>query len=272
MPYYGEGYIRLYRKIGEWRWYDDKPTLILFLHLLITVNWKDEAWHDIMIRRGQRLCSLPILAKETGLSIKSVRTALSHLKETGEVADQSTSKYRIVTVNNFDKYQDGAGKGQARGRQNGIQNGRQTADETAGNNITDFSIVGPNDECENFRVAGKTAGKGQARGRQGAANEEDNNIYTLSKERVGQAPTPKKASMPPTLDEVTAYVGEKGFHVDPARFWNYYESNGWKVGKNPMKNWKAACGTWNLKDKPPNKVLPHDPELDKYDLMYEEKP
>ena len=203
MPY-GEGYIRLYRKIGEWRWYDDKPTLILFIHLLITVNWKDEAWHDIMIRRGQRLCSLPILAKETGLSIKSVRTALSHLKETGEVADQSTSKYRIVTVNNFDKYQDGAGK---------------------------------------------TAGKGQARGRQGAANEEDNNIYTLSNERVlGQPPKPKKASMPPTLDEVTPYVVEKKLHIDPVRFFNYYESNGWKVGKNPMKNWKAACNTWNAKD------------------------
>ena len=110
MPYYGEGYIRLYRKIGEWRWYDDKPTLILFLHLLITVNWKDEAWHDIMIHRGQRLCSLPILSKETGLSERSVRTALSHLKTTGEVTDTSTSKYRIVTVNNFDKYQEVTGK------------------------------------------------------------------------------------------------------------------------------------------------------------------
>lgn len=204
MPY-GEGYIRLYRKIGEWRWYDDKPTLILFLHLLITVNWKDEAWHDIMIRRGQRLCSLPILAKETGLSERSVRTAISHLKSTGEVTDTSTSKYRIVTINNFEKYQD---------------------------------------------ATGKVTGKRQASDRQATANEEDNNIYTLSKERVGQAPTPKKASMPPTLDEVTAYVGEKGFHVDPARFWNYYESNGWKVGKNPMKNWKAACNTWNSKDGP----------------------
>ena len=56
--------------------------------------------------------------------------------------------------------------------------------------------------------------------------------------------------MPPTLDEVTAYVGEKKLRIDPTRFWNYYESNGWKVGKNPMKNWKAACNTWNSKDSP----------------------
>jgi len=206
MPYYGEGYIRLYRKIGEWRWYDDKPTLILFLHLLITVNWKDEHWHGIVIRRGQRLCSLPVLAKETGLSIQTVRTSLSHLKSTGEITDTSTSKYRIITVNNFEKYQE---------------------------------------------PTGKLTGKQQAANRQPTANEEDNNIYTLSNERVlGQPPKPKKASMPPTLDEVTAYVGEKNLHIDPVRFWNYYESNGWKVGKNPMKSWHAACNTWNAKDGP----------------------
>lgn len=48
----------------------------------------------------------------------------------------------------------------------------------------------------------------------------------------------------PTLDELTAYVNEKHYHFDPVKFWNYYESNGWKVGKNPMKNWHSCCVTW----------------------------
>ncbi len=78
--------------------------------------------------------------------------------------------------------------------------------------------------------------------------------------------------VPPTVEEIQTYVTEKSMNVDAEKFWNFYESKGWLVGKSPMKSWKAACGTWNLKDKPPNKVLPHDPELDKYDLMYEEKP
>ena len=48
----------------------------------------------------------------------------------------------------------------------------------------------------------------------------------------------------PTLEEVRAYISEKGYPVDAERFYSYYESNGWKVGKNPMKNWKAAVATW----------------------------
>ena len=49
---------------------------------------------------------------------------------------------------------------------------------------------------------------------------------------------------PPTLDEVTAYCNERGNKVDPARFIDYYTANGWKVGKNPMRDWKATVRNW----------------------------
>lgn len=49
---------------------------------------------------------------------------------------------------------------------------------------------------------------------------------------------------PPTREEVAAYIAEKGYRVDPDRWLAYYESNGWKVGKNPMKDWRAAVRTW----------------------------
>ena len=48
----------------------------------------------------------------------------------------------------------------------------------------------------------------------------------------------------PTLYEVTEYCSERGNKVDPERWFDYYTSNGWKVGKNPMKDWKAAVRTW----------------------------
>lgn len=48
----------------------------------------------------------------------------------------------------------------------------------------------------------------------------------------------------PTLQEVTDYFEEKGHKKESDVFFNYYESNGWKVGKNPMKNWKAAAQNW----------------------------
>lgn len=48
----------------------------------------------------------------------------------------------------------------------------------------------------------------------------------------------------PTLEECKIYCLERNNGVDPDKFFNYYESNGWKVGKNPMKDWKAAIRTW----------------------------
>lgn len=48
----------------------------------------------------------------------------------------------------------------------------------------------------------------------------------------------------PTFEEISAYCAERGNSVDPEKFLAYYESNGWKVGRNPMKDWKAAVRNW----------------------------
>lgn len=53
-----------------------------------------------------------------------------------------------------------------------------------------------------------------------------------------------KRFVPPTIEEVTEYCLERNRGVDPERFYNYYESNGWRVGKNKMKDWRAAVRTW----------------------------
>ena len=49
---------------------------------------------------------------------------------------------------------------------------------------------------------------------------------------------------PPTVDEVRAYCQERKNSVDPETFVDFYTSKGWKVGNNPMKDWKAAVRTW----------------------------
>ena len=101
-----QGYIKLHRSLLSWEWYDDPNTFRLFLHLLLTVNYEDKEWHGMTIKRGQRVCSHAKLAAETKLSVKSVRTALNHLKRTGEVAYQVTPQYGLVTVNNYCKFQE----------------------------------------------------------------------------------------------------------------------------------------------------------------------
>ena len=67
----------------------------------------------------------------------------------------------------------------------------------------------------------------------------------------------QKRFVPPTVDDVKAYITEKGYAFSAERFVAYYESNGWRVGKNPMKDWKAACRTWagNDYDTPASKPV-----------------
>jgi len=59
----------------------------------------------------------------------------------------------------------------------------------------------------------------------------------------------KKKFKKPTLEEISAYCVERKNNVNPEKFLNYYESNGWRVGKNPMKDWKACIRTWEQNNK-----------------------
>jgi hypothetical protein len=58
-----------------------------------------------------------------------------------------------------------------------------------------------------------------------------------------------KNVIPPTLEMVSKYCTEKNSTVNPEHFFNYYESNGWLVGKNRMKNWQATIKSWEIRDK-----------------------
>ena len=80
-----------------------------------------------------------------------------------------------------------------------------------------------------------------------------------------------KNFIPPTVEEVQAYCQERKNKVDAQTFVNFYESKGWMVGKNKMKNWKAAVVTWerNRKDSSgtsgssnKNSYMKHDYDFD----------
>lgn len=64
----------------------------------------------------------------------------------------------------------------------------------------------------------------------------------------GEMPTQAKKFVKPTLEEVRAYCQERKNNVDAERWIDYHEANGWKVGKNPMKDWRAAVRTWERGD------------------------
>jgi hypothetical protein len=86
-----------------------------------------------------------------------------------------------------------------------------------------------------------------------------NGMYTASQEEEEQEQEEeqtekKKRFVKPTQNEVLQYMIELKMSDLSQRFVDYYESNGWKVGKNPMKDWKAAVRTW--KQQSDNKTTP----------------
>ena len=101
-----EGWISLYRKFLEWEWYDYPTVKIIFLHCLLSANHKNIKWRDIVIKRGQLVTSYEKLASLNGLTVQQVRTALEKLQATNEITYQSTSQYSIITVKNYNLYQD----------------------------------------------------------------------------------------------------------------------------------------------------------------------
>lgn len=99
------GYVRLYRSLLNWEWYTDEHTKTVFLHLILTANYETQQWRGITVERGQRIYSRASLAQELRMSERSIRTALNHLISTGEVTNQTTPQYSIITIKNYDEYQ-----------------------------------------------------------------------------------------------------------------------------------------------------------------------
>ena len=99
------GYMKLFRKISEWEWYDDPVTFKVFLHFLITARWQDGSWHGIEIKRGEVLESLPSIALKNGLTVRNVRTAIHHLIDTNSVTIRKVGRCHIYKVSEYEKYQ-----------------------------------------------------------------------------------------------------------------------------------------------------------------------
>lgn len=67
---------------------------------------------------------------------------------------------------------------------------------------------------------------------------------------VTPPPSPKRF-VKPTLEEIIAYCQERNNKVNPQAFFDFYEAKGWKVGNQPMKDWKACIRTWEQRDQRP---------------------
>ena len=98
---------------------------------------------------------------------------------------------------------------------------------------------------------------------------ESNNIPPYSPKGecspTGEAPPHSRRFIPPDADEVEAYCRERNNHIDAQHFVDFYASKGWKVGKEPMKDWKAAVRTWERRNDTTARASPrHNRGRDQY--------
>lgn len=99
------GYIKLFRKIKEWKWYKNVKTFKAFIHCLLEANYTDKKYENQIIPRGSFLTGRKKFADECGLSEQETRSAWTNLKSTNEITINSTSKGTVITVVNYEDYQ-----------------------------------------------------------------------------------------------------------------------------------------------------------------------
>ena len=83
----------------------------------------------------------------------------------------------------------------------------------------------------------------------------------IAPSEVDKPANPRAPMKRPTLEEVQACIAERGYNVDAELFMNHYESNGWKVGKNPMKSWRAALVTWQKRNANASNAPQFNPQI-----------
>jgi biotin operon repressor len=99
------GFIQLHRRIIDWEWYDDVPTKVLFIHMLLKANHKEGNWRGVKIPKGSFISGRKILSQETGLSEQQIRTSIDKLKSTSELTIKTTNKYSMYSMVKWDSYQ-----------------------------------------------------------------------------------------------------------------------------------------------------------------------
>lgn len=205
-------------RLSDWQWLTDKNVYYAFTRMLFDANFEKKLWRNIVIERGQFVCGIDRYAAELGFSTQSLRTIIQKLKKSGDIDVKATNKFTIITICNYDSWccktynEEDASNEQTN---NQATNNQQTTNDNL--------IIELNKRIEQLEK---------------------------EKEELANASLKKtKSFVPPTVEEVSGYVREQGFHFDAVAFVSFYESKGWFVGKNKMKDWKAACRTWERKRK-----------------------
>lgn len=192
------GYVKVWRRLERSRIFTSSEAVHVFIYLLFRAAREERkitvGMIPVDLKPGQLVTGRKAISEATGINESKVYRVLELLKSEQQIEQQTNSKFSIISICNWGRYQ---------------QTEQQTEQQVNSN---------------------RTAGEHKQEGKE--------------VKKVEKEPKTTGRFAPPTLEEVISYCQERHRGVDPQKWYNHYTSNGWKVGKNQMKDWMAAVRTW----------------------------
>ncbi len=188
------GYIKLHRNIFKWELWQDQKAFRLFVTLLLMANVSDAEFEGELVQRGQVVTSLKRLSEISGLTPKQVRSSLAKLERAKSVANLSSPKNRIITIKNYEKFQNGAksAANQNEGKENGKEKGKENGKEEGKAKTTKKTC---NDCVSDVFHSKEGKEKGKENGKE-EGKEKGNNIRRNIKKGVPKGTPRKEESLP----------------------------------------------------------------------------
>lgn len=205
-----KGWVKLFRDLLDWEWYQDINASRLLVHLLLTVNYQEKKWKGIIVKPGSIILSWETLSNSVGLSIQQCRTAMDKLIDSKEVTKKSTNKYQVITLVKWEEFQ-------LSEVEDNKENNRQLTGHQHSNNI---QITTTKESKEDL----KNSNKERKKFRPPSENEvikffNENGLDLNAAEKKGR------------------------------KFWLHFNSIKWKTGNNRIKDWKPKALIWIEEDK-----------------------
>lgn len=212
------GWIKLHRKLIENPIFKNAYLLQIFIYCLLKSNHEPNQFifnkQMVKVDRGSFITGRIEMSKALKQSESKIYRNLKLLTKLGYISVKSNNKFSFLTVMKYDTYQM-----QEEPNEQQVNNKRTTSEQQVNTNKND-------------------------------KNEDNDKNDKNDKKEIGDT-TPNKvikfSNIPPSIDEILEVCRDRKYseiESEADKFFNYYEANGWKTGRNPVKNWGALLSNW----------------------------
>lgn len=203
------GFVKLFRKLVDWKYAQFPNAVALWVHILIRANWKDGYFMGVPIPRGSFATSLQRLADETGMNVSTVRRWLKKFEDDKQIERIVTQRCTIIKVSNYRDYQD----------------------------ISEEGVNTPVNTLMNKQVNKQVN------------TQVNNNRRSKEEKEIKKERIESKTHTPPTIFEVREFFFNEGYDSDPEDFYQYNEARKWKDKAGNIVDWKVKASDWERHEK-----------------------